>query len=251
MGSRKTSTPSLRLHGPKQPVQQHPDPITDSLLDLVASLPPPSQLPNTLDSMPPPDLPAAKRRSIAPGTAIFSQMLASKSLSLLQRSESSCSCPSCPSFAVRIQAVKATQLDSQYDSQLTYDDKEDREESEREVEALKKAQSQQSDQQKKKDKEPVRAKPPKPPLTTLQQDPVEIDSSEEDEDHEIVPYKLNMECFWEGEKIAFNTEIEKRQLGDNHPSLYLLSAAQDSKAREHATLLGHVACHQVSLVATP
>lgn len=77
MGSRKTATPSLRLHGPKPPVQQHPDPITDSLLELIApSSPPPSQLPDSLDSMPPPDLPASKRRSITPGAATLSQMLA-------------------------------------------------------------------------------------------------------------------------------------------------------------------------------
>lgn len=33
--------------------------------------------------------------------------------------------------------------------------------------------------------------------------------------------------------------------------MYLLSATQDSKARDHATSLGHVTCHRVSLVATP
>lgn len=151
-------------------------------------------------------------------------------------------------------------LDSQYDSQVTYNDDEDREERRREQEALKtvEAQNGQRSDQQKKDKEPVMAKAKtklsKPPTVQknppVQQDTIEIDSLSEEE-AEITLYKLNVESFWEGEKIAFNTEIEKRQLGGERPSLYLLSASQDSKAREHATSLGHVTCHRVSLVATP
>lgn len=192
MGSRQTATPSLKLHGPKPPVQQRPDPITDSLLELVAPSPPVlplSQLPDSLDSMPPPDFPASKRRSIAPGAEIqtFSQILASESLSLLQRSQSPCSRPSQSGFGARMRAAMATRsdspLDSQYDSQATHDDEEDREERRRDLEALRERQRRRSDQQK-KDKEPARTtaktKLSKPPTVqkdpTVQQDAVEIDS---------------------------------------------------------------------------
>lgn len=122
---------------------------------------------------------------------------------------------------------------------------------------MRERQRQRSDQQK-KDKEPARTtaktKLSRPPTVqkdpTVQQDVVKIDSHSEEEVR-IISYKLNVESFWEGEKIAFNTEIEKRQLGREPPFMYLLSATQDSKARDHATSLGHVTCHRVSLVATP
>ena len=43
-----------------------------------------------------------------------------------------------------------------------------------------------------------------------------------DEKMKLTSYKIIMKSFWEGEKIAFNTKIEKRQLGDNALSLYIL-----------------------------
>ena len=44
---------------------------------------------------------------------------------------------------------------------------------------------------------------------TVQQHPIEIDSLSEEE-AETILCKLNLESLWEGEKISFNTEIEKR-----------------------------------------
>ena len=74
-----------------------------------------------------------------------------------------------------------------------------------------------------------------------------------EEEAEVTLYKLHVESFWEGKKIAFNTEVEECHLGTESraPSLYLISAAGYDKAREHATSLGHGSCYRVSLVATP
>lgn len=228
--------------------------MTDSLLRLMEpSSPLPSQLPESLDSMPPPGLPASKRRSVGP-EATFGQMLASDALSLIGRSESPCfyrsSQPSQISFAGTIRASLATQSDTQ-DSQASFDDVEDREERKRqEEETLKAVETRQQKISKESAKSKVKTKPSY--LPTIQKDPVEIDSASEEE-VEIIQYKLLVESFWEGEKIAFNTEIEKRQLGGGGDtlSLYLISAARDGKAREHAGALGHVSCHRVSLEATP
>ena len=51
------------------------------------------------------------------------------------------------------------------------------------------------------------------------------------------------------EKIAFNIEIERYDLNGVHPSIYLLSASQDTMARERAESLGYLSCHRVSLAA--
>ena len=38
----------------------------------------------------------------------------------------------------------------------------------------------------------------------------------------IIIYKFNVKSFWEGEKIVFNIEIKRRQLGGECFFLYLL-----------------------------
>lgn len=253
MASRGSTTPSLRLNGPKPPLQQRPDPITDSFLELIRPSPSlSSQLPDTLDSMPPPDLPLRKRRSIDPGPS-FSQMLTGETVSLTGRSESPCfQRSSQSSFTARIRASVETppdtSRDSNIDSQVTYDDVEDREERRRAQEAFLVKNSQRSHQQQKKKnviKPRIKTKAPNSPKDT-----VIVDSPSEEEE-EAIPYKLNVESFWEAEKIAFNTEIQKLKLGGEHPQLDTLSATQDGKAREYASSFGHISYYRLSLVATP
>ena len=88
-----------------------------------------------------------------------------------------------------------SQLYSEIDSQITYDDAEDREERRRAQEASNALKSQRSRPQQKnqqKDQVTTKTKPLPPP--------------------EESSYKLNVEAFWEGEKAAFDTQITKRQL---------------------------------------
>ena len=59
----------------------------------------------------------------------------------------------------------------------------------------------------------ARTKRSHPP--TVQKETIEVDSANEEE-VEVIQYRLVVESFWEAEKIAFNTEIEKRILS---PSL--------------------------------
>ena len=68
---------------------------------------------------------------------------------------------------------------------------------------------------------------------------------------EAATYKFNVDSFWEAEKIAFNPEIQKVEIGSARPSIFQLSLAQDNKARQHATAIGQLECHRISLVATP
>lgn len=128
---------------------------------------------------------------------------------------------------------------------MRYDDEEDREARNRQL----KAQESQRSHQQQKDKEVVKPKT-KAKLSNPLKNVIDIETLS-DQEKEPTLYKLNVEFFWEGEKIAFNTEIQKRELGGEHPQLYTMSATEDRKAREHTTSLGHISCHRVSLVATP
>ena len=58
-----------------------------------------------------------------------------------------------------------------------------------------------------------------------------------------------MKSFWKNEKIAFNIEIEKRQLDNEYPSLYLLLIIQNNKIREHVISLKYIFYYRISLIA--
>ena len=64
----------------------------------------------------------------------------------------------------------------------------------------------------------------------------------------IIIYKFNIKSFWKSEKIAFNIEIERRQLGDEYLFLYLLLIVQNSKIREYIILFKYIFYYRVSLV---
>ena len=206
MTSHRSATPFLRLNGPKSPAKQRPKPVTDSTLALIQSSSPiSSQLPETLDSMLPPELPDPwDSPQVLPTEKrprpTFAQRLAGRSHSQTERSESPCSYRSSqPSIVPRPHALLETpsdsQLDSEIDSQITYDNAEDREERRRAQEASNASKSQRSRPQQKnqqKDQVTTKTKPLSPP--------------------EESSYKLNVETFWEGEKAAFDTQTTKRQL---------------------------------------
>ena len=131
MTSPRSATPFLKLNGPKSPAKQRPKPVTDSTLALIQSSSPiSSQLPETLDSMPPPELPdpwdspqvlATEKRP----RPTFAQRLAGRSHSQIERSESPCFYRSSqPNFVPITHALLETpsdsQLDSEIDSQITY-----------------------------------------------------------------------------------------------------------------------------------
>ena len=104
--------------------------------------------------------------------------------------------------------------------------------------------------QQKKNKKSIKSKIKKKPfnLFIVQKDVIEIDSFS-DEEMKIIIYKFNIKSFWESEKIAFNIEIERRQLDDECFSLYLLLIVQNNKAREYIISFEHIFYHRVSLVA--
>ena len=58
-----------------------------------------------------------------------------------------------------------------------------------------------------------------------------------------------MKSFWKDEKIIFNIEIERRQLGDEYLFLYLLLIIQNNKAREHITSFKYIFYYRILFVA--
>ena len=108
----------IKLNKPKPPERQRPEPMTESLLDLLkpsSPSPPESQLPESLNNIPPPDFSSSRRRPVGrESSATFSQMFVSESLSLMGGSQSPCSFRSSQSeIAARMRASMTTQPDSQ------------------------------------------------------------------------------------------------------------------------------------------
>ena len=205
--------------------------MTDSLLAVINPSPPGPSLPlDNLDSMPPPEPPtdtqtqpgfaAPKRRSIAAGPT-FPQLLSQRA--------------SQP-FRSRLDTLPASQIDSDDDTQRTYDDVEDREERQRAQEASRAPENRRSRPQQKDQEE--------------DQETQETTKRKPSNTPEEVMYKLNMELFWENDKTAFHLNIQRQRLYGEHPPLHTLLATQDGKAHEKASELGHVSCHRVSLVMT-
>ena len=65
----------------------------------------------------------------------------------------------------------------------------------------------------------------------------------------IIIYKFNVKSFWENEKIAFNIEIERRQLDSECFFLYLLLIVQNNKVYKHIISFEYIFYYRVSLVA--
>lgn len=142
---------------------------------------PSPELPDPWDS---PQILATRKRP----RPTFAQRLAGRSHSQIERSESPCFYRSSqPSIVPRPHALLETpsdsQLNSEIDSQITYDDAENREERRRAQEASNASKSQRSRPQQKnqqKDQVTTKTKPLPPP--------------------EESSYKLNVETFWEVKK---------------------------------------------------
>ena len=116
-------------------------------------------------------------------------------------------------------------MNSQFDSQITTNNetnKKKRDQRRREKKIIKIIKINRSRQQK-KNKKSIKPKTKRKPfnLFIVQKDVIKIDSFS-DEEIKITIYKLNMKSFWENEKIAFNIEIERRQLDNECFFLYLL-----------------------------